>query len=139
MGADHLEVRRIGNNVVARTSLGRPLRLLSPAISTLCLRTATSRAVIEGDRCSGLGAADMKGGVAVMLELAKSVVSTGGRRDYVLYACEEVEQRFSGLIADRGGQPELLAADAAVLAEPTSAVVEAGCQGVLRVVVSSRW
>ncbi len=135
-GSDHLEVRRIEQNVLARTSLGRPLRLLVAGHLDTVPPNGNDRAVIEGDRCSGLGAADMKGGVAVMLELAKSVVSPSVDVTYVWYACEEVEQRFSGLIAVEAASPELLAADAAVLAEPTSAVVEAGCQGVLRVVVS---
>ncbi|HXQ59665.1 MAG TPA: succinyl-diaminopimelate desuccinylase, partial [Acidimicrobiales bacterium] len=52
---------------------------------------------------------------------------------YIFYTCEEVERRHNGLghlVADR---PEILAADAAVLAEPTGGRVEAGCQGTMRV------
>jgi len=134
--ADHLEVSRIGHNVIARTALGRPLRLLVAGHLDTVPPNGNDRAVIEGDRCSGLGAADMKGGVAVMLELAKSVLEPSIDVTYLWYACEEVEQRFSGLIEVEAANPELLAADAAVLAEPTSAVVEAGCQGVLRVAIS---
>ena len=131
--ADHLEVSRIAHNVVARTALGHPQRLLVAGHLDTVPPNGNDRAVIEGDRCSGLGAADMKGGVAVMLELAKSIVEPSVDVTYLWYACEEVEQRFSGLSEIEAANPDLLAADAAVLAEPTSAVVEAGCQGVLRV------
>ncbi len=134
-GAEHLEITRIGHNVVARTSLGRSRRLLIAGHLDTVPPNGNDRAIIEGDRCCGLGAADMKGGVAVMLELAQRVVEPAVDVTYVWYACEEVEQRHSGLLEIEAGSPELLAADAAVLAEPTSAVVEAGCQGVLRVAV----
>jgi succinyl-diaminopimelate desuccinylase len=134
-GAHHLAVSRIGHNVIARTSLGRPARLLVAGHLDTVPANGNERAVIEGDRCSGLGAADMKGGVAVMLELANRVVEPAVDVTYVWYACEEVEQRYSGLVEIEAVNPDLLGADAAVLAEPTSAVVEVGCQGVLRVLV----
>ena len=134
-GADHLEVSRIGHNVVSRTSLGRPLRLVIAGHLDTVPPNGNEHAVLDEDRCSGLGAADMKGGIAVMLDLARHVVEPAVDVTYVWYACEEVEQRYSGLFEIESARPDLLAADAAVLAEPTSAVVEAGCQGVLRVAV----
>ncbi len=69
-GADHLEITRIGNNVVARTSLGRARRLLIAGHLDTVPPNGNERAVIDDDRCAGLGSADMKGGVAVMIELA---------------------------------------------------------------------
>src|SRR5439155_15145518 len=57
---------------------------------------------------------------------------------YVFYECEEVEARFNGinrLFADR---PDLVSGDAAILAEPTGARVEAGCQGTMRIEVTVR-
>jgi succinyl-diaminopimelate desuccinylase len=134
-GADHLETTRIGNNIVSRTSLGRSRRLLIAGHLDTVPPNGNEHAAIDADRCSGLGSADMKGGVAVMIELAKRLVAPAVDLTYVWYACEEVEQRYSGLIEIENVAPGLLAADAAVLAEPTSAVVEAGCQGVLRVAV----
>ena len=134
-GVDHLVTTRIGNNVVSRTSFDRPRRLLIAGHLDTVPPNGNEHAVIEGDRCSGLGSADMKGGVAVMIELAKRVVAPAVDLTCVWYACEEVEQRHSGLIEIEHADPGLLAADAAVLAEPTSGVVEAGCQGVLRIAV----
>ena len=77
----------------------------------------------------------MKGGLAVMLELARRVVDPAVDVTYVFYACEEIEQRFSGLFEiDRFDAPGLLVADAAVLGEPTvRGSSRPGCQGVLRV------
>jgi len=131
----HLVTTRIGNNVVARTSLGRPRRLLVAGHLDTVPPNGNEHAVLDDDRCSGLGAADMKGGVAVMIELARRAVSPAVDVSYIWYVCEEVEQRYSGLIEIEAAAPQLLAADAAVLAEPTSGVVEAGCQGVLRIAV----
>ena len=51
----------------------------------------------------GLGAADMKGGLAVMLELAQTVAEPALDVTYVWYACEEVEQRYSGLLEVEAG------------------------------------
>jgi len=131
--ADHLVTTRIGNNVVSRTSLGRSRRLLIAGHLDTVPPNGNEQAVVDDDKCSGLGSADMKGGVAVMIELAKSVVAPSVDLTFVWYACEEVEQRYSGLGEIEAARPDLLVADAAVLTEPTAAVVEAGCQGVLRV------
>ena len=134
-GTRHLEIRRIGHNVVARSLLGRPRRLVIAGHLDTVPSNGNDRAVLKEDRCTGLGAADMKGGLAVMLELARTVVEPAIDVTYVFYACEEVEQRYSGLLEIEAAEPELLAADVAVLGEPTSGAVEAGCQGVLRVAV----
>jgi len=131
--AGHLETTRIGNNVVSRTHFGHPRRLLIAGHLDTVPPNGNERAVLEAERCLGLGSADMKGGLAVMLELARGVVEPALDMTYVFYACEEVEQHYSGLIELEKADPALLLADAAVLAEPTAAAVEAGCQGVLRI------
>jgi len=132
-GADHLEVRRLGNNVLARTSLGRPMRLMLAGHLDTVPANGNERAVVEGDVCCGLGAADMKGGLAVMAEVARRVSDPAVDVTFVAYVCEEVDQRYSGLGQIEADAPGWLRADAAVLGEPTASVVEAGCQGVLRV------
>ena len=51
----------------------------------------------------------------------------------MLYDNEEVEASRNGLGRTARNHPDWLAADFAVLMEPTSGVVEGGCQGTLRV------
>ena len=94
---------------------------------------ATPRLV--GDTLWGLGSADMKGGLAVMLELAMALAEPAVDVTYVFYAGEEVGREHNGLLTIAAAAPELLHGDVAVLGEPTNAQVEAGCQGVLKLEV----
>jgi succinyl-diaminopimelate desuccinylase len=55
----------------------------------------------------------------------------------VLYEAEEIESEFNGLGHLATDAPELLAADFAILMEPSDGVVEAGCQGTMRVEVTT--
>ena len=133
-----LTVDRLGDNVVARTQLGRDQRLVLAGHTDTVPANGNEQARVEGDVLWGLGSADMKSGLAVMLELASTTDSPAVDVTYVFYVCEEVDQKYNGLphlLADR---PDLLAGDAAILGEPTGAVVEAGCQGTLRVTASLR-
>jgi succinyl-diaminopimelate desuccinylase len=127
-----LEVTRLGQNIVARTQLGRPERLVLAGHTDTVPPNANDRARLEADVCWGLGACDMKGGVAVIAELARTVAEPIVDVTYVFYECEEVDARFNGLEHLFQARPDLLAGDAAVLAEPTGARIEAGCQGTMR-------
>jgi len=129
-----LAVERVGDNVVARTDLGRDRRLLLAGhLDTVPPVDGNDEPRIEGGTVYGVGAADMKGGLAVLLHLAGTLPEPAADVTWCFYVCEEVEQRFSGLRRLWDERPELLAADAAILAEPTGGIVEAGCQGTLRV------
>jgi succinyl-diaminopimelate desuccinylase len=128
-----LAVERVGDNVVARTDLGRPQRLLLGGHLDTVAPAGNERAVVDGDVLHGVGAADMKGGLAVFLALARTVPDPAVDVTWVLYACEEVSHAESGLGQLFASRPDLLVADAAVLGEPTGGRVEAGCQGTLRV------
>jgi succinyl-diaminopimelate desuccinylase len=56
----------------------------------------------------------------------------------VLYDCEEVEAARNGLGRIEREHRDWLTADLALLGEPTNSGVEAGCQGTLRVEVTTR-
>jgi len=128
-----LRIDRMGDNLVARTELGRPMRLVLAGHTDTVPVNGNDRARIDGDTLWGLGAADMKSGIAVMLELARTVDDPAVDLTYVFYAGEEVAAEHNGLGHLFRDRPELLAGDVALLGEPTGAVLEAGCQGTMRV------
>lgn len=135
---DHLVVTRIGNSLVARTELGLPERVvIAGHVDTVPLN-ANLPARNDGTLLHGLGTCDMKGGVAVGLRLAATVAAPVRDVTYVFYEGEEIASEFNGLRLISEQRPDLVEADFAILMEPSDAVVEAGCQGTLRVEVSTR-
>lgn len=134
---DHLEVLRIGNTVVARTDHGHPDRVvIAGHLDTVPVNdNMPSRR--EDGVIHGLGSCDMKGGVAVALHLAATMPRTVRDVTYLFYDCEEVEAERNGLNRLATERPDLLEADFAVLMEPSDGGVEAGCQGTLRVTVTT--
>jgi succinyl-diaminopimelate desuccinylase len=138
VGIPHLEVTRIGHSLVARTNLGRAERVvIAGHIDTVPLnRNLPSRN--DGDNLHGLGTCDMKGGVAVALRLARTVPEPNRDVTFVFYEAEEIDDVFNGLGIVAKERPDLVEGDFAILMEPSDAVVEAGCQGTLRVEVTAR-
>jgi succinyl-diaminopimelate desuccinylase len=140
--ADHIErdlrevpwltVDRVGDNVVARTDLGRAQRLLLVGHIDTVPVNDNARARIDGDVLHGLGSCDMKGGCAVFLELARTISEPTCDVTYVFYVAEEIAAEHNGLLQLFRERPDLVRGDAAVLGEPTGAAIEAGCQGTLR-------
>ena len=128
----HLSIDRVGDNLIARTDFNKEQRLVLAGHTDTVPGDTQSGARIEGDTCWGLGSADMKGGIAVMLELARSVIDYAIDVTWVFYAREEVASEHNGLKEIFTEAPQLLSGDAAVLGEPTSALIEAGCQGTMR-------
>jgi succinyl-diaminopimelate desuccinylase len=128
-----LEVERVGDNVVARTNLGRDHRLVLAGHLDTVPPGKNARPRVDGDTVWGVGASDMKGGLAVMLDLATTVQAPTVDATWCFYAREEISRNQSGLHELWQQRPDLLAGDAAILGEPTSALVEAGCQGTMRV------
>lgn len=136
----HLTVLRDGNAVVARTELGRPERVvLAGHLDTVPLTTPANLPVRrEGDYLVGRGTTDMKGGVAVQLRLAATLPEPARDVTYVFYDAEEISDEHNGLARLARNHPDLLAADFAVLLEPTDDAVEGGCNGTLTLQVHTR-
>lgn len=132
------EIIRNGNAVLARTCRNRPSRVLLaghldtvPAAGNLPSRR-------EHDVLYGCGAADMKSGDAVFLHVAATVAEPVHDLTMVFYDCEEIDSAANGLGRIERELRDWLAADVAILGEPTAGYIEAGCQGTLRVVISAR-
>ncbi len=137
-GIGGLEVERFGHTLVARTSTGADERVvLAGHLDTVPVNDNLP-ARLEQGVLHGLGSCDMKGGVAVALHLAATLGGLSRDLTYLFYECEEVEAERNGLTLLSRTRPDLLEADFAVLMEPSNAVVEAGCQGTLRVDVTAR-
>ena len=86
-------------------------------------------ATLEGDRLHGLGATDMKGGLAVMIHLIEALGPE--KLTCVFYAGEEgpLPGNQLGRVLDEASW--LTRSSAAVVLEPTDRAIEAGCQGVI--------
>ncbi len=134
--APHLSVERVGDNLVARTDLGHRRRIMLAGHTDTVPANGNARARITADTLWGLGATDMKGGIAVLLALARSVTAPAVDVSYAFYAREEVAARHNGLGEVAAARPDLLEADVALLGEPTGGAVEAGCQGTMRLRVT---
>jgi succinyl-diaminopimelate desuccinylase len=77
----------------------------------------------------------MKGGCAILLKLAADLPEPNVDVTWVWYDHEEVEASLNGLGRIARTHPEWLAADFAILAEPTDAEIEGGCNGTMRLEV----
>ncbi len=87
---------------------------------------------LEADVVHGLGAADMKGGLAVALELVRDLAEREpGALDValLLFGREELPPQFSPLPALFDACPALWQASLAILLEPTACAIQAGCVG----------
>jgi succinyl-diaminopimelate desuccinylase len=134
-GSSHLTVERDGDAVMAKTTLGRKQRVvIAGHLDTVPVaENLPSRR--DGEKLYGCGTSDMKAGIAVMLRLATSVAVPRHDVTWLFYDNEETDAAHNGLGRVLRNAPHWLKADLAVLMEPTSNRVEAGCQGTLRVLV----
>ncbi len=133
-----LKVERVGDNVIGRTTRGHGQRVVLAGHLDTVPAVGNESPRLEGDTLWGVGASDMKGGLAVMLDLATTVREPAVDVTWCFYAREEIGRADSGLLELWRERPDLLAGDAAILGEPTSALVEAGCQGTMRVRITLR-
>ncbi|MCV7099937.1 succinyl-diaminopimelate desuccinylase [Mycobacterium palustre] len=131
------EIVRNGNAVLARTHRQLPSRvLLAGHLDTVPAADNLPSHRENGD-LYGCGTADMKSGDAVFLHLAATVADPAHDLTLVFYDCEEIDAAANGLGRIQRELPDWLAADVAILGEPTAGYIEAGCQGTLRVVISA--
>jgi succinyl-diaminopimelate desuccinylase len=131
----HVVVERDGDAIAARTQLDRARRVVVaghldtvPVADNLPSRR-------DGERMFGCGASDMKSGIAVMLKVASAVAAPRYDVTWLFYDNEEVEATRNGLGRVSRNDPGWLVGDLAILMEPTSNRVEAGCQGTMRAIV----
>lgn len=137
----HLEVLREGNTIVARTALGRDERvIIAGHIDTVPLNDnlPTRFETIDGrEYLWGRGTVDMKAGVAVQLKLAAELTSPALDVTWMWYDNEEVSAEINGLRVLAERRPDLFVGDFAILGEPTRGDIEGGCNGTLRVSVTT--
>jgi succinyl-diaminopimelate desuccinylase len=135
-GAEHLEIVRDGDTVVARTHLGRDRRVvIAGHLDTVPINgnLPTRFETIDGEAFLwGRGTVDMKAGVAVQLKLALELVSPIVDLTWMWYDNEEVAASLNGLGRIAHTRPHLFAGDFAILGEPSNGQVEGGCNGTLR-------
>jgi len=111
---------------------GRPLVLLAGHLDTVPPQENLPGRVEDG-WIVGLGSTDMKGGLAVMLELAGWLDAERPERDvdlgFLFFAREELPVSESPLPAVFAACPELREANLAIVLEPTDNTIQAGCLG----------
>lgn len=137
----HLEVIRDGDAIIARTNLGRASRVvIAGHIDTVPVADNLPVKLLPMEREQvlwGRGTVDMKAGVAVQLKLAAQLAEPNVDVTWIFYDHEEVEASLNGLGRISRNRPELLEASFAVLCEPTSALVEGGCNGTMRIDITT--
>lgn len=130
-------VDRFGNSLIAGRRTGRPLFVLAGHIDTVPSQGQGPARVQEG-RLHGLGAADMKSGVAVMLHLLEDPAVTMGSYDVVgiFYAGEEGPSAGNELEQVLNAALWLQDAELAVVLEPSDGEIQVGCNGIINARVS---
>jgi succinyl-diaminopimelate desuccinylase len=116
--------------VLARPAGRRPRALLAGHLDTVPAQDNVPGSR-DGERVRGLGASDMKGGLAVMLELALA----GADFAVVFFPREELPFADTALTPLLERAPAELDAEVAFVLEPTDCAVHAGCLGN----VNARW
>ena len=124
------KIRRTGDSIVVPVTRGP-----GPKIALLghldTVRTENGPARIEGGRCFGSGASDMKSGLAVMIALAETLdlSKLGCELTLVFYAREEGAFADNELGPVLDGDPELAGVDLGVCLEPSNNKLHLGCMG----------
>ncbi|MGZ8567670.1 MAG: succinyl-diaminopimelate desuccinylase [Actinomycetota bacterium] len=118
--------------------LGAELVLLAGHLDTVPI-AANVPGHRDGDRVIGRGAADMKAGIAVMLEVMQGLADGSLVSDldvgFLFFGREEIASDEGALLPLLRRRPELAAASLALMMEPTANALEIGCLGNLNAAV----
>jgi succinyl-diaminopimelate desuccinylase len=119
---------------------GAPLILLAGHVDTVPIGGSAPGRREGGGTIHGRGAADMKGGLAVVLEIAEASAGGGLRSDLdvglVCFGREELPFGESALMPLFDRRPEVRETALAIVMEPTDNALELGCLGNLHATVS---
>ena len=109
---------------------GRPFVVLAGHVDTVPAQDNLPGRIEDG-WVVGLGATDMKGGVAVMVELAAWALSADLELDlgFLFFTREELPAEESPLPAFLGESRDAAHADLAIVLEPTDNEIHVGCVG----------
>lgn len=125
-------LRRIGNALVVGEPTGKPLLAMYGHTDTVPVQGNDQASIADG-RVHGLGASDMKAGVAVMVHLLEDDEVAAGPHDVVgvFYDREEGPIADSGLESVLDEMGWLADAELSVVLEPTDLMLEMGCNGAM--------
>ncbi len=125
-------VQRLGNALVVGERTGRPIIALYGHTDTVPEQN-NGTARVDDERIHGLGASDMKAGLAVMLHLLEDETIAAGPYDLfgVFYDKEEGPMADNGLEDVLDAVPWLAEAEFSIVLEPTDLNLELGCNGAM--------
>ncbi|MGO0603488.1 succinyl-diaminopimelate desuccinylase [Brevibacterium linens] len=141
-----LEILRDGDTIIARTNLGLAERIVVAGhLDTVPVEDnlppvrnhMTGENYPADEVIWGRGACDMKAGVAMQLAAAAALTAPNRDVSWVFYDHEEVDASRNGLGRVSRNHPDWLTGDFAILGEPSNASVEGGCNGTIRVDVTT--
>jgi succinyl-diaminopimelate desuccinylase len=137
--AGHVDVELVGESLVAGRRTGRPRIDLYGHLDTVP-ENGNLPARVAGDRVHGLGASDMKAGLALMVAALEDEAVAAGPYDVVtvFYDAEEGPADENGLEAVLDAVGDLDTAELGVVLEPTDNELQLGCQGTMNATVTFR-
>ncbi|MFP5333141.1 MAG: succinyl-diaminopimelate desuccinylase [Acidimicrobiia bacterium] len=134
---DGMDEHRLGRSLVVGRPTGRPMVLLVGHLDTVPSQ-GQPPATIDDGVLRGLGAADMKSGLAVIIHLLEDGDVMAGPYSVVgvFYDGEEGPMDGNGLGPLLDANPWLTSAEFAVVLEPSDGEIQVGCNGAINAVVT---